>query len=219
MTTDNNVKLIGTIISIESEHIYKETDCIRIVLKIPRFSENFDEVLVVMRKDLPGIPELEVGINLKVKGSIRTKDYDEGAKHHVLVFAYADEFKVLTNDEYINCKQHNEVKLVGAVCKETNFRRTNSGRIISDVMLAYNRDVMIKDDEDGYKNFHESFYIPCVAWGVGAKRANKLSVGENISVVGRFQSRKYRKKDSLPDDFLIAYEVSIISFEKVKKDE
>lgn len=215
MVTENSVKLIGKIIEISEEKIYRDKECIRIALKVPRFSENFDEVLILVEKTLLD-NDLSVGSFLEIDGSIRTKDYDENGKHHVLVFAYADKVKILTEEEYNSCEQHNTVKLSGAICRETNFRRTNSGRIISDVMLAYNRDVMVKDENDGYKNYHESYYIPCVAWGIGAKKANKLSVGDNLLIRGRFQSRKYRKKDSLPNDFLTAYEVSIISFEKLK---
>lgn len=215
MITENSVNLIGKIIEISEEKIYRDKECVRITLKIPRFSENFDEVLVLVEKTLLD-DNLSVDSFLEIDGTVRTKDYDEDGKHHVLVFAYADKIKTLTEEEYSSCKQHNTVKLSGAICRETNFRRTNSGRIISDVMLAYNRDVMIKDENDGYKNYHESYYIPCVAWGIGAKKANKLSVGDNLLIQGRFQSRKYRKKDSLPDDFSIAYEVSIISFEKLK---
>lgn len=212
MSTENKVKLVGIITEIQNEIIYTDKDYVRISLKIPRFSENFDEVLVIAERSFLGA--IKINDKICVKGTIRTKDYRENDKKHVFVFAYADEIINLSEDEYNSCKQHNSVILSGFICRDTNFRRTNSGRIISDIMLAFNRDLLVKDEENGYKKYHESYYIPCVAWGVGAKKASKLKVGESILIKGRFQSRKYRKKDTLPGDFLTAYEVSIISFEK-----
>lgn len=216
MSEENKVELIGIVTDIQDEIIYTDKESVRISLKIPRFSENFDEVLVVAEKSFRDT--IKVDDKICVKGSIRTKDFREDGKKHVFVFAYADEISSLSEEEYSGCKQHNSVILAGFICRDTNFRRTNSGRIISDIMLAFNRDILIKDEKDGYKKYHESYYIPCVAWGIGAKKAQKLKVGESILIKGRFQSRKYRKKDTLPGDFLTAYEVSIISFEKIKKE-
>lgn len=53
-----------------------------------------------------------------------------------------------------------------------------------------------------------------IAWGRNARFCGKLSVGENVKVVGRMQSRAYQKKQ--PDgSFLdkIAYEVSVSQIE------
>lgn len=58
--------------------------------------------------------------------------------------------------------------------------------------------------------YNKSDYIPAIAWGRNARFAKYLSVGEEIEITGRLQSREYQKKIS-EDDIVtkVAYEVSI----------
>lgn len=91
----------------------------------------------------------------------------------------------------------NDVCLKGFICKQPIYRKTPLGREIADFLIAVNR-------RNG-----KSDYIHCIAWGQNAKEISECSVGDEIVVKGRFQSRKYNK--TLPSGEVvekIAYEVS-----------
>lgn len=110
----------------------------------------------------------------------------------------------LTDEKF---KNPNEIYLDGFICKEPVYRTTPFGREIADVLLAVNR------------AYNKSDYIPTIAWGRNSRFCKTLSVGDNIRVWGRLQSREYQKK--LSDDTVakkVAYEVSISKMEKVKEE-
>ena len=70
------------------------------------------------------------------------------------------------------------------------------------------------------RSYNKSDYIPCISWGRNARFCGKRSVGENVRVTGRMQSRKYEKK--LPDGTAIekvAYEVSVSQIEINRENE
>ena len=78
------------------------------------------------------------------------------------------------------------------------------GREVTDILLAVNRP------------YGKSDYIPCICWGKGAVLASRLDVGSAVDVVGRIQSRGYRKKLSeTEDEMRVAYEVSVCRMETV----
>lgn len=92
----------------------------------------------------------------------------------------------------------NEIVLQGHICKNPVYRTTPSNREVSDLLIAVNRD------------YNKSDYIPCIAWGRNALFSKSLKVGDQISVVGRVQSREYEKRISKTEiEKRIAYEVSI----------
>lgn len=94
----------------------------------------------------------------------------------------------------------NAIELHGFLCKPPVFRTTPFNREICDILLAVNR------------AYNKSDYIPAIAWGRNARFAKYLSVGEEIEITGRLQSREYQKKIS--EEVLVtkvAYEVSILS--------
>lgn len=105
-------------------------------------------------------------------------------------------------------KNPNEIFLDGYICKEPVYRTTPFGREIADVLLAVNR------------AYNKSDYIPTIAWGRNSRFCQTLSVGDNIRVWGRLQSREYQKKITETESIKkIAYEVSISKMEKVSKEE
>ena len=58
--------------------------------------------------------------------------------------------------------------------------------------------------------YNKSDYLPCIAWGRNARFAKSLTVGANVLITGRIQSREYQKK--LNDNQILtktAYEISI----------
>jgi single-stranded DNA-binding protein len=91
------------------------------------------------------------------------------------------------------------------MCKKPNLRQTPMGRQICDMMLAVNR------------RYGRSDYLPCIAWGRMAEKAAQLEVGDQISLEGRLQSRKYIKTENGVSMERTAFEVSIIMFEPIEK--
>ena len=95
----------------------------------------------------------------------------------------------------------NQIFLNGFICKPPVYRKTPFGREISDILVAVNR------------AYNKSDYIPCIAWGRNARYLSGLSVGENIKIWGRMQSRTYQKKNGDEIEERVAYEVSISKIE------
>ena len=81
--------------------------------------------------------------------------------------------------------------------KPVTYRKTPSGREISDIILAVNR------------MYGKSDYIPCITWGRNAVFAERFQPGDKISITGRIQSREYTKKINDEDVTFTAYEVSV----------
>jgi single-stranded DNA-binding protein len=87
------------------------------------------------------------------------------------------------------------------------YRTTPFGREIADILLAVNR------------SYNKSDYIPCIAWGRNARYAGKLSVGDNVRLWGRMQSRQYQKRrDNGEVSEKVAYEVSISKIEVAQEE-
>jgi len=103
--------------------------------------------------------------------------------------------EILDYDEESN---PNAIELIGFICKPTIYRTTPFNREICDMLVAVNR------------AYNKSDYIPCIAWGRNARFVQYLTVGEQVAVYGRIQSREYQKKIS--DEQVVtktAFEVSI----------
>ena len=99
--------------------------------------------------------------------------------------------------------------LVGFICKEPNYRITPFNREICDVLLAVNR-IM----------FNKSDYIPCILWGRNAKLIQNQKVGTKIDILGRIQSRVYKKEVSEGVfEEKTAYEVSVQKLQILDKEE
>ena len=94
-------------------------------------------------------------------------------------------------------KYFNKVELTGYICKKGKARETKSGRKVIDFIVAINR------------LFRKSDYLPVLAWNKDVNYINNINISSEVSIVGRFQSRAYYKKDC--DGNLIekvAYEIS-----------
>ena len=148
--------------------------------------------------------DLSIGKEIVVLGQLRSYNkFVDGANKLILtVFARNIEPCIERS------KNPNEIFLDGYICKEPVYRTTPFGREIADVLLAVNR------------AYNKSDYIPTIAWGRNSRFCQTLSVGDNIRVWGRLQSREYQKKITETEAIKkIAYEVSISKMEKVSKEE
>ena len=142
------------------------------------------------------VPEIiKNGINegnkVKVLGEIRTRNVHEDDKNHLEITVFVKEVLSYEKDE-------NNVELDGFICKEPTYRETPLGRQVSDLIIASNRERNFKSD-----------YIPCIAWGRNAIRTSEFDVGTRVKVLGRLQSREYKKKiDDETYEERTAYELS-----------
>jgi len=201
---NNEVVLKGTVISdvVFSHEIYGETFN-KFVLKVPRLSENFDEVVITVSERLTDTKNIIIGQNVKIEGQFRSyNNYTETGNRLVLtVFSKTIEMCDDINDS------PNSIYLNGFICKEPVYRTTPFGREICDVLVAVNR------------QYGKSDYIPCITWGRNAKFTGGLDVGTNIKIWGRIQSRNYRKKVD-EEEYVekTAYEVSVTKMEIVRQE-
>ena len=130
-----------------------------------------------------------------MRGELRSFNNKSGKGSKLVISVFAREIS-FTGEE-----DKNSVILIGTLCKPPNLRRTPMGREICDLMLAVNR------------KYGRSDYLPCIAWGRNAELASTWSVGKEIKITGRIQSRKYIKIENGEGIEKVAFEVSVISFE------
>lgn len=199
--SNNKAELTGVIEGepVFSHEIYGEAFYL-VILCVPRLSGASDHIRVIVSERLCADGEIRAGESVTVRGQFRSYNAVEcGTSRLILsVFAY-DIFPVKPCAQTEN---PNTLYLNGFLCKPPNYRTTPFGREICDMLLAVNR------------TYNKSDYIPVIAWGRNARFANRLSVGSNIRIWGRIQSRIYQKR--LCDGSCTektAYEVSICRME------
>ena len=139
-----------------------------------------------------------MGTRVEVIGQLRSYNNYGNKKNKLVLTIFAREINLLEEDTEQN---PNQIFLNGFICKPPVYRKTPFGREICDILVAVNR------------AYNKSDYIPCIAWGRNARYLSNLSVGENIKIWGRVQSRKYQKKVEDTVEERIAYEVSISKIE------
>lgn len=205
MSENTNYIYISGVISSPPEfsHSLYGENFYRFFLSIRRLSGIEDNIPVtISERILPQSAE-KLGAHFSVIGQIRSynKKCTNGNKLIVTVFA-KEIIQDVSIDRDADC---NECELVGFICKPVIYRTTPFSRQISDVLLAVNR------------NYGKSDYLPCIAWGRNAHYLNTLTVGSELSIVGRLQSRDYRKLlDNGEIEMRTTLEVSCSSLELVE---
>lgn len=208
---NNHLVLVGKVASEKtlSHEIYGEK-FYSFNLEVPRLSEISDMIPVTISERLISEQELEPGKKVVVEGQFRSYNGYENEKSRLILTVFAKEITFKPDDEELEISKEtvsNEVVLVGYVCKKPIYRQTPFKREIADVLLAVNR------------AYNKSDYIPCIAWGRNARFCQNMSVGTEVKVVGRVQSRGYEKK--LEDGTVlnkVAYEVSVMSLEVLNEE-
>ena len=173
-------------------------------LDVMRLSDSVDTLNITVSERLLSDIKLEVGVDVIVEGQLRSYNkFIDGSNKLILTV-----FALYIEPCLERSKNPNEIFLDGYICKEPIYRTTPFGREIADVLLAVNR------------AYNKSDYIPTIAWGRNSRFCQTLSVGDNIKVWGRLQSREYQKKVSDSEVIRkIAYEVSISKMERAQKEE
>ena len=173
-------------------------------LEVMRLSDSVDFLNITVSERLLSDLDLEEGKDIIVEGQLRSYNKFIDGSNKLILTVFARNIEPCLE----RSKNPNEIFLDGYICKEPVYRTTPFGREIADVLLAVNR------------AYNKSDYIPTIAWGRNSRFCQTLSVGENIRVWGRLQSREYQKKVSDTEVIKkVAYEVSISKMEKVEKEE
>lgn len=205
-TAENNLVSLSGIISEEcvfSHEVYGEGFYI-FKMEVKRLSDNEDILPITVSDRLLDVTSLKKGMNVCVKGQLRSYNHYSSKKNKLILTTFAREIMMEPDPG----QNPNEIFLNGFVCKAPVYRTTPFGREISDLLIAVNR------------NYGKSDYIPCIAWGRNAKFAGSLDVGSNVELWGRIQSRVYQKRiDEEMTEERTAYEVSLSKIELVHKPE
>lgn len=197
---NNQVKLVGIVAkelkelySFDKEKFFGTTICVK------RHSGTEDKLAVIIPSMIA--TGIEQGMTVEVTGSFRSRNVYDGNVRHKELYVFADSIEVVDDA----ASHMNEITLNGFVTNPPIYRETPLGREITDLCVAVNRDTTTKAD-----------YINCITWGRNARNARDLSVGTNLLLTGRIQSREYSKKLS-EDKFetRTAYEVSIVSMAEI----
>lgn len=189
----NSVLLRGKVDEVENEH--------KMRLRLARTSGTEDVVPVRSEE----IIRVNSGDEVVVWGKMWSANETENDKRRLKVYIAAERI-MPSNKECSTSADVNNIRLIGTICKEVNYRVTPLGREIAECMLATNCN-------------GESAYIPVIIWGRKAQWAfDNLHVGDKVKVFGRFQSREYSKViDETKSVICVAYELSAYKVFKITK--
>ena len=186
---NNNCILTGKSCKDFAKHcITKGENFYSFYIDVKRNSGVIDKLKVIISEKLLNKDIIEADF-LNVLGQIRTYDKENGG---IDIYLFAKDINIEKEEKYFN-----KVELTGYICKKGKARETNSGRKVIDFIVAINR------------LFRKSDYLPVLAWNKDVNYINNINISSEVSIVGRFQSRAYYKKDC--DGNLIekiAYEIS-----------
>ena len=194
--SNNKVNVVGTIVEpIRYDHEFYGTIFYRFTISVPRFSGNEDKILVMAASKFIEGDEYTIGDELMITGQYRSFNDISSGKSKLILTLFAKNINYYCSDDSEPIK--NSIYLNGFVCKKPIYRTTPFGREIADILVAVNR------------GFNKSDYIPVIAWGYNARKAQGIMVGDNIQIWGRIQSRSYFKTISETEaEECTAYEVS-----------
>ena len=200
----NQITLSGTVAvaPVISHKVYGE-EFLEFQLHVRRTSGFVDVIPVTISKRL--ISENEIGIDdqILIEGQIRTYNRIQEGKNKLIITVFARKLVKIEYEDYY--KDENIVILEGYICRPPLYRVSPLGREISDVMIAVNR------------MYGKSDYVPCIAWGRNAKFTESMSVGKKMKIIGRIQSREYKKRGQ--DGQLIPGIAREISIHKIETEE
>lgn len=199
----NYVTITGTI---SKECVYNHTshdeDFYKTEIKATRTSGTEDVLPMIISERLFDTKEKLNGRKVKVTGEYRSYNLQEGENRRLKLFIFAQECEFVEE----GFTENNHICLNGYICKQPVYRRTPLGRDITDLFVAVNR---LNGQSD---------YIPCIVWGRSARWAERLKIGTEVKIIGRVQSREYRKQINEDEcEHRIAYEVSVNTITKVKE--
>ena len=194
---NNQVTMMGEIVSaFQFSHEVFGEGFYMVELAVSRLSNYSDYIPLMVSERLIDTEQDYTGQFIRISGQFRSYNRHEEKKNRLVLSVFVRELEFL--DEIDENEKTNQIFLDGYICKEPIYRKTPLGREIADVLLAVNR------------SYGKSDYIPCICWGRNARFASGFTVGCQIQIVGRVQSREYVKRISEEEvEHRVAYEVSV----------
>lgn len=205
---NNTVKICGKIISeFGFSHEAYEKKFYKSFIEVERLSENKDIIPLLISEDILSMKKNFFGEMVMIEGQLRSYSYFDEGKRHLCIFVFAKKISIITEFPIENPKI-NFVFLNGLISNNPVYRKTVSGREITDFILSVKR------------SYGRIDYIPCISWFENARFIENLRIGTRLNIIGRIQSREYKKK-IVEEKYEIrtAYEVSISSVEVIENEE
>lgn len=185
----NDIILEGTVASeVECDYDSFDHELYKFKISVERKSGTRDALNCVSRN----AKELKAGDRIRVYGSIRSRDEISEDKRHCRIYVFCKRYEKSEMEYGLNL-----VQIKGNISKIGALRKTPSGRI-------YVIDFTVKVyDSIGVH------YIPAIAWRKTAEMISGMKKWDEISFLGRFQSREYEKRlEDGTREVRTAYEVS-----------
>lgn len=184
MLKTNKAKLSGRLLDeFKVSHTCQELNFFKNKLIVERSSGVEDEIPIIIPETLLYHGAVE-GRYAIMEGDIRT--YTTKQKHLAIVFFV----KKVKYDKYEPCE--NEIELKGSIYRKGFLREDKYKGLKSDFM------VQVKGRYD------KTFDIPCVCYGELALKVSDLELKDNVTLLGRFQSRKYFKSGEVKETYEVA---------------
>lgn len=184
--TVNKVILCGEIIEQPKfDHSYRGEDYYRAVISIKRESGRTDIInLLTKEKELPQ--------RAFITGKLRSYTRRDIDKNRLIIYVQVIEAAFAEDKE-----DENSIEIGGRIVQPPQLRKTPLGKDICDLMVAV-------DKANGRAD-----YIPCIVWGKLSHIVSDMDLGEEITIVGRMQSREYEKKIDEIIEIRTAFELSV----------
>lgn len=204
---NNKVFLAGTVVGeLEFSHMIYGEKFYLFKLRTERLSESSDMINVTISERFFPTVLPQDGDCLRIQGQFRSYNNFSQVGNRLVLTVFVKEIERI--DSLYEIKNPNRIFLNGFICKPPVYRMTPFKREIADILLAVNR------------SYNKSDYIPCIAWGRNAKYAAAMSVGTNLHIWGRIQSREYQKRITETEtETKTAFEISVCKLEEVFKDD
>ena len=190
---ENKVYLCGLVVTDPVKNVDYGDDFYQLQLSVKRLSSIVDTIPVTVTKELVDQYEIKLGSNLALIGEFRSYNKIEDGRSKLMLSVLVNEITDVVDEA-----NPNVIEISGYICKMPIYRTTPFNREIADLLIASNR-VAGKSD-----------YLPAIAWGRNARFAKSMTVGEQVNISGRIQSREYQKRlDNGQMETRTAYEISV----------
>ena len=183
-------------------HSYGGEDYFLFPFRCLRLSGVEDVVNVIVSRNTMDDFDIRAGQRIALKGEVRSYNNRSGTGSKLVITVHAAQILPGQSGE-----DYNRVALTGNLCRKPVYRRTPMGREITDLLLA------------GTRRYGKADYLPCIVWGGLARQAARWEAGDRVRLRGRLQSRNYIKVQNQEAVEKVAFEVSVMAVERVKREE
>lgn len=185
----NDIILVGTVASeVVCDYDSFDHELYKFQILVRRKSVAFDVLNCVSRD----AKELKKGDRIRVYGYIRSRNEIYGNKRHCRIYVFCKRYEKSEMEPGLNL-----VQIQGNISRVGRLRKTSAEGI-------YIVDFIVCVTDNMGKHF-----IPAIAWRKTAEMISGMKKWDEISFLGRFQSRDYEKQlEDGTREVRTAYEVS-----------